>query len=286
MLRRKLTVVFLLYAFLIPSLAFGQMNGVSAPKDVIDKIKDEGMNRSQVMQTLSYLSDVIGARLTGSPGLKNANEWTKDTMTKWGLKNAHLEAWGPFGRGWTLKSFNAEINSPYTIPLIAYPKAWSPSTNGTVTADVVYLDVKTDADFDKYKGQLKGKIVLISDIRETKADFTGMGSRYSDEDLTKMEAATPAGGGGQGRPPVTDEQRQRQQQQAVAGKRFNFMIDEGVAVVIDNSRAGSGGTLFVQGATVAQPVPANPQDRPTRIAPQQKESDGKILPQVTVATEH
>lgn len=287
MLQRKLTVILLLSALLIPSLAFGQSKIYNAPKETIDKIKDEGMNRSQVMNTLSYLTDVIGARLTGSPGLKNANEWTKDTMAKWGLQNAHLEAWGPFGRGWTLKDFNAQITAPYNIPLLAYPKAWSPSTQGTVTSDVVYFDVKTDADFDKYKGQLKGKIVLISDIRETKADFTGMGSRYTDEELAKMEAAQPGGGGGGGRPQLTDEQRQRQQQQQqIAGRRFNFLIEEGVAVVVDNSRGGSGGTIFVQGATVAQPVPANPQDRPTRLAAQQKEADGKILPQVTVATEH
>ncbi len=286
MLRRKLTVVFLLCALLVPTLAFGQSN--SAPKEVIDKIKDEGMNRSQVMQTLSYLTDVIGARLTGSPGLKNANEWTKDTLTKWGLQNAHLEAWGPFGRGWTLKDFNAQVVSPYTIPLIAYPKAWSPSTKGVVTSDVVYLDVKTDADFDKYKGQLKGKIVLISDIRNIEADFKGYGSRYTDEDLAKMEAATPPTAGGQ-RPQqqMTDEQRQRfQQQQQVAGKRFQFLLDEGAAVVVDNSRGGSGGTVFVQGATVAQPVPANPQDRPTRLAAQQKEAESRMLPQMTVASEH
>jgi carboxypeptidase Q len=284
MLRRKLTVVILLSALLIPSIAFGQAKVYTAPPEVIAKIKDEGMNRSQVMQTLSYLTDVIGARLTGSPGLKNANEWTKESLTKWGLQNAHLEAWGPFGRGWTLKGFNAEITSPYTIPLIAYPKAWSPSTKGTVTSDVVYLDVKTEADFDKYKGQLKDKIVLISDIRETKADFTGMGSRYTDEELAKMEAATPptAGGGG----PRPQGQGNFQQQQQIAARRFNFLVEEGAAVVIDNSRGGSGGTVFVQGATVAQPVPANPQDRPTRIAPQSKDADGKILPQVTVATEH
>ena len=69
------------------------------PNDPIERIKDEGMNRSQVMQTLSYLSDVIGPRLTASPNMKRANEWTRDQMTKWGLQNAHLEAWGPFGRG-------------------------------------------------------------------------------------------------------------------------------------------------------------------------------------------
>ena len=92
----------------------------------IAQIRDEGLNRSQVMQTLGYLTDVIGPRLTGSPNLKRANEWTRDKMTSWGLANAHLEAWGPFGRGWTLKRFSAQIVEPPSIPLIAYPKAWSP----------------------------------------------------------------------------------------------------------------------------------------------------------------
>ncbi len=159
--------VFLLSAFLLPTIAFGQTTAPAvyqAPKEAIDKIKEEGMNSSQVMQTLSYLTDVIGARLTSSPQLKRANEWTRDTMTKWGMQNAHLEAWGPFGRGWTLKNFNAQVVCAADIPLIAYPKAWSPSTKGAVTADVVYLDAKTEADFDKYKGKLKDKIVLVSDV--------------------------------------------------------------------------------------------------------------------------
>src|SRR5918995_6220185 len=87
------------------------------PNDPIEKIKDEGMKRSQVMATLSYLSDVIGPRLTGSPNMKRANEWTRDQMTKWGLKNAHLESWGPFGRSWELKEFAAQVIAPQTIPL-------------------------------------------------------------------------------------------------------------------------------------------------------------------------
>src|SRR3989454_3260560 len=132
------------------------------PNDPIVQIKDEGMNRSQVMDTLSYLSDVIGPRLTASPGMKRSNEWTRDQLTKWGLQNAHLEAWGPFGRGWTLKRFSAQISEPLTIPLIAYPKAWSPGTNGPLTADVVYVDAKDDADLERFKGKLKGAIVLTS----------------------------------------------------------------------------------------------------------------------------
>ena len=107
----------------------------AAPKstDPIDRIKDEAMNRSQVMATLSYLTDVIGPRLTASPNMKRANEWTRDKMTSWGLQNAHLEAWGPFGRGWTLQKFSIQVVEPQCIPLIAFPKAWSPGLDGTVT---------------------------------------------------------------------------------------------------------------------------------------------------------
>src|ERR1044071_8629391 len=112
------------------------------------------------MQILSYLSDVIGPRLTGSPAMKRANEWTRDKMAEWGLQNAHLEAWGPFGRGWTLKNFNAEVTEPQTIPLIAYPKAWSPGLKGTLTADVIYFDAKDEAGLEKFRGKLKGAIVL------------------------------------------------------------------------------------------------------------------------------
>ena len=136
MFRRNAAVV-LLFIFLVsPSAAFAQQPAPSPspattqtpatpakdPNDPIERIKDEGMNRSQVMQTLSYLSDVIGPRLTASPGMKRSNEWTRDQLTKWGLQNAHLEAWGPFGRGWTLKRFSAQVSEPLNIPLIAYPK--------------------------------------------------------------------------------------------------------------------------------------------------------------------
>src|SRR5437763_973178 len=101
--------------------------------DPIFRIREEGLKHSQVMQTLSYLTDVIGPRLTGSPNLKRANEWTRDKLTLWGLTNAHLEAWGPFGRGWSLKRFSAQVIEPQTIPLIAAPKAWSPGFDQPIT---------------------------------------------------------------------------------------------------------------------------------------------------------
>ncbi|MGI8786719.1 MAG: M20/M25/M40 family metallo-hydrolase [Pyrinomonadaceae bacterium] len=292
MLRRKLTSVFLFYAFLLPAIAFGQTTAPAvyqAPKEAIDKIKDEGMNHSQVMQTLSYLSDVIGARLTGSPALKRANEWTRDTMTKWGLQNAHLEAWGPFGRGWTLKNFDAQIVQPYDIPLIAYPKAWSPSTNGEITTDVVYFDAKTDADYDKYKGKLKDKIVLVSDIRELKPDLTGMGNRLTDEELTKLANAPDPATIPRTNMGISPERMKIFQERIVNGaKRMNFLMQEGAAVMVDNSFNGSGGTIFVAQASVAGDVPKNVQDYfgGKRLQPWQKEAESKMIPQMTLATEH
>src|SRR5439155_13494548 len=93
---------------------------------IIARIRDEGLNRSKVMDTLDYLCNDIGPRLTGSPACKRANEWTRETLESWGLSNAHLEAWGPFGRGWEVKRFSLQVTEPYTIVLQGYPRAWSP----------------------------------------------------------------------------------------------------------------------------------------------------------------
>jgi hypothetical protein len=296
MLRRRFLGVFLIYAFLLPTIGLAQTGAgdapakavYTAPKEVIDKIKDEGLNRSQVMQHLSFLTDVIGGRLTNSPNMKHANEWTRDTMAKWGMANAKLEPWGPFGRGWELKNFQAEVIAPYAIPVIAYPKAWSPSTKGAVTGDVVLFEAKTEEDFAKYKGQLRGKIVLMSDAREVKAEFKPMGERLSDEDLAKLAAAPdPAS--------VPRQQQQGNPQQmenffknfVLSAKRSNFLIEEGAAVLVDNSGRGSGGTLFVQSANVAQPVPEKLEDLfgSRRLSPYQKEAEAKMAPQMTMATE-
>ncbi len=300
MLRRKFIGVFLIYAFLLPTVAFGQAAAPApyqAPKDVIDRIKDEGSKNSQVMQTLSYLTDVIGGRLTNSPSMKRANEWTRDTMTKWGLQNAKLEAWGPFGRGWSLKSFSAQVVAPQAFPVIAYPKAWSPSTKGVVTSDVVHLDIKDEADFAKYKGKLSGKIVLISNMRELKAEEKPLSARRTDEELTKMtsegeailqrQQQPPAQPQAQPQPP-SPQQMERLKRFATSLKATNFLLEEGAAVVVDNSSAGSGGTLFVSGANVAQEVPANPLEvfsRRNRLQPYQKEAEAKMLPQITMASE-
>jgi hypothetical protein len=164
--------------------------------DPLERIKEEGLKRSQVMATLSYLTDVIGPRLTGSPNMKRANEWTRDKLAAWGLANAHLEAWGPFGRGWSLKRFSAQVVAPQCVPLIGYPKAWSPGIEGTLEARVVYFDAKTEAGFARYKGKLRGAIVLTSPMREVAARWEPLAARKTDSELLELaDAAEPAARG-------------------------------------------------------------------------------------------
>ncbi|HYJ86193.1 MAG TPA: M20/M25/M40 family metallo-hydrolase [Pyrinomonadaceae bacterium] len=253
------------------------------PNDPIERIKDEATNRSQVMQTLSYLSDVIGPRLTASPGMKRANEWTRDQLTKWGLQNAHLEPWGPFGRGWTLKRFSAQVTEPLTIPLIAYPKAWSPGTGGAITAPVVYVDAKDEAGLQAFKGKLKGAIVLTSAMREVKALFVAPGTRRDEKNLLEL-ADAPEPRRGTGRRPQSPEQRAALQ---FATRRTQFLHSEGAAVLIDPSRIGDGGTIFVQSATVPQSPSA---DAPGAGAARQNSAYSKtapkITPQLVMAVEH
>ncbi len=294
MLRRKLAIAFSLYALLVPMAAFAKDAPVKlyqAPAEVIEKIKAEGMGEnSQVMKTVSYMTDVIGGRLTNSPNMKRANEWTRDTMAKWGMQNAHLEAWGPFGRGWSLQRFSAEITAPQGFPLIGYPKAWSPSTKGFVTSEVVYFNVDNDADYAKYKGKLKGKIVLVSDIRPLKPDFDGFGNRLSDADLLKMANSPNPLMLSNNQPGISPERLQaflkRFQDSA---KRMNFLLDEDAAVMVDNSFTGSGGTVFVSGAAVAQPVPKDLAEvfggGNNRLSAWDKAAESKMIPQVTLATE-
>src|SRR5437667_6865297 len=162
----------------------------AAPEEPVDfgmvtRIRDEGFGDSKVMETLFQLTEVIGARLTGSPNLKRANEWTRDQLRSWGLTNAHLEAWGPFGRGWSLKRFSAQLIEPQTIPLIGYPNAWSPGFEKPLIAEVVHFEGGTN-DMEKFKGKLAGKIVLAGATRELRPRFEPLASRMVETNLLRL----------------------------------------------------------------------------------------------------
>jgi carboxypeptidase Q len=288
-LRRSAAILLLLIFVSSPVTLLAQQTTAPAPdpNDPIQRIKDEGINRSQVMQTLSYLSDVIGPRLTASPGMKRANEWTRDQLTKWGLQNAHLEAWGPFGRGWTLKRFSAQVIEPTAIPLIAYPKAWSPGLASPLTSDVVYFDAKTEADFEKFRGKLAGKIVLTAPLREVAAHFEAPGTRLNEKDLLALaDAPEPRQGGNRGN--FGNQAAAFRAAAELAAAKLRFFQSENAAVLIDPGR-GDGGTIFVQSAGVPQP-PRDPNAPPAtgfqRGTPPYDKSAPKVTPQVIVAVEH
>jgi hypothetical protein len=251
--------------------------------DAIARIRQEGLEHSQVMETLSGLCDVIGPRLTGSPNLKRANHWTLERMAGWGLTNAHLEAWGPFGRGWTLKRFSAQVIEPQTIPLLGCPAAWSPGFDKPLVADVVYLDPGTNTDFKSYEGKLKGAIVLAGQPRELTPRFEPLALRIAETNLLQLANAGADNANrysfamgnrpGRRRPAPTRFQN--------ASRSLSFLATQDVALVVNPSSMGDGGTLLVAAAS----VPSG--DRPrTNAAPRAWSTNAPpIPPQVTLAIE-
>jgi carboxypeptidase Q len=229
---------------MLPNLLFGQ--AAISQEAAIAKIKDEGMNRSQAMKTMRYLTDVIGARLTNSPAQRRANQWTKEQFEKWGLKNVVVDPWGEFGRGWELKRYSATVATPTeNIVFRSYPKAWSPSTPGAVTGDVVIVDAKSEEELAAYKGKLKGAIVLIANDAEVKVGFRADASRHADEDLAKMENEKPT----PAQPFRPSEEQIRAQQ--FAQRKYRFYFEEGAAVLVDAGLGVDGGTIRVMGASPA-----------------------------------
>ena len=165
------------------------------------RIRDEGLNHSHVMEFASALMDGIGPRLTGSPNAKKANEWTRDTLTKIGLENAHLEDWGEFGLGWQQLNTWARMVAPDTAVLIVQATPWSPSTPGPVTGEVAFVSIQTEKDLDKYKGKLGGKVVLYGAMRDVPPVDKALFDRYSEKELEDI-AAFPVNADGGGMSPA------------------------------------------------------------------------------------
>jgi carboxypeptidase Q len=231
--------------------------------ETISRIRYEGFRNSKVMDFATGLMDNIGERLTGSPNMKRANEWTRDQLTAMGLSNAHLEAWGPFGRGWANQYINARMTSPDIVPLIAYAKAWTPGTNGVVTGKCIRVIAEKKEDLDKYKGKLAGMIVIFGSDADVKPPTEALFKRESDDDLAKIgEYQIP------GERPMFnpgDAARRRQ-----FTKDLNqFFADEKVLAVIDHYRyVSGGGTVFVQSGGSYKP------------------GETTTVPQLVIAVEH
>ncbi len=212
------------------------------------KIKDEGLNRSKVMETAFYLTDVCGPRLAGSEGLARANAWTKKRLTDYGLANANVEAWGDFGRGWDIDKSYVAMTAPYYHALIGVPKAWTPGTAGALRKQVAYVNVKAEADLARYQGQLRDKIVLLPVATPPTPNFEPDAKRLSAEDLQKL-AEAPAGGGAPtaaNRPAEPNADARRATllaARALRQKLTDMLLAEGAAAVLSPGR-GTDGTVF------------------------------------------
>jgi carboxypeptidase Q len=248
-MKRKLLYVLLLTA--------GTIGSASAQTDqqMLDRIKDEGLEKSQVMATAFQLTDVAGPRLANSPGLKRAQDWAVNALKTWGAVNAKREPWGKFGKGWEVQKNYAAITAPYYHAIIAIPKAWTPGTNGLIKGEVVVIKIDTITDIDKYKGKLKGKIVMTDVKGNLENTFRSDASRLTDSALTAMANAAPvapgAGGprrGGQGGPFTPGR---IQALLALRAAITNLYLTEGVGLVLSQAR-GTDGTVFTtNGASYA-----------------------------------
>ncbi|HYH07364.1 MAG TPA: M20/M25/M40 family metallo-hydrolase [Thermoanaerobaculia bacterium] len=205
---------------------------------MITRIRQEGFRNSKVMEYASGLTDRIGARLTGSPNMRRANEWTRDELTKIGLTNAHLEEF-KFGRGWVSDSTMVRMISPDSQQLYAIAMAWSPATNGPVRGKVVKAKLETKEDLEKNKGKLAGAIVMIADPREMKPLDKPALERYTDEQLEELsQYQVPSAGDAARR---MEFQKRREFRRLLA----QFAMDEKIAAVIQPG-SGDGGVFRVQ----------------------------------------
>jgi len=249
---RKNAVLLLACVLVTPLFALGE-----EPVDLqmVTRIRDEGLNRSKVMETAAVLTDDIGQRLTGSPSYTKATEWARDTLAGYGLANAHLETF-EFGRGWTFSYVNVRMMKPDVVPLDGLPKGWSAATDGAVGGAVMKVSIEKEEDFEQYRGKLAGKILML----EAPAIPAGRDDpedgerplihRYTEEELEELEKF-----------PISDRsmaelRRRFGRSFGLARKKIDFFIEEKVLATVEASSRDA--MLLRVGGTGSYAVGENP----------------------------
>ncbi|MBV9670400.1 MAG: M20/M25/M40 family metallo-hydrolase [Acidobacteriales bacterium] len=210
--------------------------------EFITRLRQEEFYHGKVMDIMSSLTDAIGPRLTGSPNMKRANEWTRDELAHYGLVNSHVEPWGTFGRGWQYQFASVRMTAPDYMQFIAMPEAWTPGTNGALKGEPVHVVINTPEDIEKYRGKLGGKIVMLGDSRIPPPLEKPQFQRLTKEELEKESQYEIPGGANPRFDPATFARRFALQQQIT-----KFFAEEKVAAVLKPTREpGQDGTIFVQ----------------------------------------
>jgi carboxypeptidase Q len=231
-----------------PSYELAQPATENLDYTMYQRIRDEGLAHSHVMEYASALADGIGPRLTGSPNLKRANEWTRDQFAAMGCSNAHLEDWGEFGMGWRQLNTWVRMSEPDTAVFIAQALPWSPSSKGPINARAVWVNAKEEKELEKYKGKLSGKIVFFGEMREVKPVDKPLLDRRDEANLKQL-TEYPVHVGEQEDFFVTFIKRLEFRQKA-----GEFFAAEHAAAIVVPSRdgrnnGGSGGTIFDDGGS-------------------------------------
>jgi carboxypeptidase Q len=231
-----------------PSYELPQPATESLDLTMYQRIRDEGLAHSHIMEYASALMDGIGPRLTGSPNLKRANQWTRDQFAAMGCSNAHLEDWGEFGMGWRQLNTWVRMSAPDTAVFIAQALPWSPSTHGPLSGSAIWVDAKDEQGLQKYKGKLVGKIVFFGEMREVKPVDKPLFKRNDDDDLKRIAEY-----------PVHVGEREQFLQNFIKALQFRakagqFFAEEHAAAIVVPSRdgrdgGGSGGTIFDDGGS-------------------------------------
>lgn len=250
---RKNTRLSVMLALALPFAGLAQSENVDPA--MMQKIRKEGLENSKVMEIAFNLTDKSGNRLTASPGFNRAANYAKETLAGWGLTNAAIQPWGEFGKGWELEKSYVAITAPYYKSLSAYPKTWTAGTKGQKNAEILVISAKDSAGLEAYRGQMKGKLLIIDQTTPYKHSFKADAVRFTDAELDAMaKAPVPAAA----RQPVdtATQRRLRESMQA----RFNnpaarmmtvlknmAKAEGAVALISNGSPRSHDGTIFAQG---------------------------------------
>jgi hypothetical protein len=239
----------------IPMINFAQEVDAS----MMQKIREEGLQHSKVMDIAFNLTDKNGSRLANSEGYLRAANYAKGTLTEWGINDARLDAWGEFGKGWELEKMYLAITAPYYKPLLAWPKTWTEGTKGFKKANIIVVDTKDSATIENYRGQLNGKLIIIDQMNPYKLSFKADAMRFTDEELAKMETATMQAA----RPVDTAQQRRMREQMSRSGSARALTLlkemakAEGAVGMITSASRNHDGTIFSQGGGSYKATDAN-----------------------------
>jgi len=276
-LRLLLPVLFVLMS--VQSLSAQSIESPTVDIEIVEKIIEEGIKNSQVMDFASWLTDVYGPRLTNSPQLLNANNYTKERLEELGLENAELHKWGPFGAGWELNRFAMHANTPHGyFPVTAAPKAWSPGYDEPVKGEVIFLTIEDDEDLELYRGQLKNKFVMLDYPQGSEPSWDPIASRNSDERLLSLANAgervssqNPSGGN----PAAMARAEMRY-------KIMKFLQEEQPLALLDYGYRGWYGQIAVSSAS----MPIEPGTSWTDAVRAHQAEPSDIITQISLMREH